>query len=393
MSLQLINHSPDLQKLRNEGYEIDIISGYLVMSNVPYVTRMGQVQRGRLISELTLRGDKTTRPNTHVVSFDGEYPCDRNGVQLTKIVNSSSSHTIAPGLIAKHTFSSKPTKGYADYYEKMTTYCAILEGPARSLNPKVTAKTFRVIENREQQSVFKYLDTASSRAAITAVTDKLKLDKVAIIGLGGTGSYVLDFVAKTPVREIHLYDGDKYLQHNAFRSPGASSAGELNRGQKKVKYFRNKYSKMHNGIIAHDCYLDEHNVDDLKSMAFVFLCMDRGEAKCAIIEALEDYGVPFVDTGMGLYEVDGALGGVIRTTTSTQAMRDHVIKNQRIPLGPANDNNEYDQNIQIVELNALNAAMAVMKWKKLFSFYQDFEEEHFSAFTIDGNVIINEDKL
>ena len=36
------------------------------------------------------------------------------------------------------------------------------------------------------------------------VTMKLELRKIAILGLGGTGSYVLYFVAKTPVREIHL---------------------------------------------------------------------------------------------------------------------------------------------------------------------------------------------
>jgi hypothetical protein len=40
---------------------------------------------------------------------------------------------------------------------------------------------------------------------------KLELGKIAIIGLGGTGSYVLDLAAKTPVKEIHLFDGDKFL--------------------------------------------------------------------------------------------------------------------------------------------------------------------------------------
>ena len=54
-----------------------------------------------------------------------------------------------------------------------------------------------------------------------AVTRKLSLKNVAIVGLGGTGSYVLDLVAKTPVRQIHLDDGDMFLQHNAFGSPSA----------------------------------------------------------------------------------------------------------------------------------------------------------------------------
>jgi hypothetical protein len=34
---------------------------------------------------------------------------------------------------------------------------------------------------------------------------------------------VLDFTAKTHVKEIHLFDGDTFFQHNAFRAPGAAN--------------------------------------------------------------------------------------------------------------------------------------------------------------------------
>ena len=78
--------------------------------------------------------------------------------------------------------------------------------------------------------------------------------KIAIIGLGGTGSYVLDLVAKTPVKEIHLFDGDTFLQHNAFRSPGAPSGEELRAKLPKVTYLKNAYGKMHTGIVAHPVY-------------------------------------------------------------------------------------------------------------------------------------------
>ena len=67
--------------------------------------------------------------------------------------------------------------------------------------------------------------------------------KIGIIGLGGTGSYILDFIAKTYVGEIHLYDSDKVLQHNAFRAPGAPSLQKLNEPVLKVDYLYNIYSK------------------------------------------------------------------------------------------------------------------------------------------------------
>ena len=65
---------------------------------------------------------------------------------------------------------------------------------------------------------------------------------------------------------------------------------------------------------------------------------------------------------------------------------------QRVSLADGTGNNEYDRNIQVADLNALNAALAVIKWKKLAGFYRDMKAEHHSQFTIDGSLLINEDR-
>ena len=39
----------------------------------------------------------------------------------------------------------------------------------------------------------------------------------------------------------------------------------------------------------------------------------------------------------------------------------------------------------------LNAALAVVKFKKLCGFYADLEKEHYSLFNVDGNHLLNED--
>lgn len=49
----------------------------------------------------------------------------------------------------------------------------------------------------------------------------------------------------------------------------------------------------------------------------------------------------------------------------------------------------YDGNV-LVELNMLNAALVVIRWKKVFGFYNDLEKESSSLYTIDGNHIANE---
>lgn len=391
MSQQLINHSKDLKLLRNEGYDVEVQSNYLLIKHVPYVNSARKIQFGTLVTELTLAGDLTTKPHTHVVHFIGEHPCNKDGSKMVAIEHQSVEKILDRDLVVQHSFSSKPSGGYKDYYDKMTTYVAIISSPANSIDPNVTARTFPVILSELGESVFKYIDTASSRAEINAVTRKLELGRIGIVGLGGTGSYVLDLVAKTPVKEICLFDGDKFSQHNAFRSPGAPSIEELKEEPKKVVYLKNIYSKMHRNIVAIDYYLDASKIDRLESMDFVFLCLDRSESKRLIVEKLEAIGIPFIDVGMGVELVNDSLHGVLRITTSTVKKREHVRDKNRIPFSDVDGTNEYSKNIQIADLNALNAALAVIKWKKLFDFYKDLENEYFSTYSIDGNSLINED--
>ena len=392
MSRRLISLSSDLQQLQDEGYELEVRDGFLLIRHVPYVTPRREVAFGLLATSLELSGDVTAPPTDHTVRFAGEKPCDADGRELN-IVAGSSRDVLLDDVVVDHTFSRKPvgTGKYADYYEKVTTYIAILCGPAAQIDPEATARAYVPIEASEDESVFLYEDTASSRAEIQVVMKKLELDRAAIVGLGGTGAYILDLVAKTPVREIHLYDGDPFSQHNAFRSPGAASLEELRERSSKVSYLHEIYSKMRRGIIPHDQFIDEDSVHELRDMNFVFLALDDGEAKRLVVEALEHHNVPFIDVGMGVYEKEGALGGILRTTTSTSSKRNHVWEKKRIPFSDGNVNNDYSRNIQIADLNALNAALAVIKWKKLFGFYHDLECEHFSTYDIDGNHLINED--
>jgi len=393
MSQRPISRSTDLMRLRNEGYDLEIRSDHLLVKDVPYVAADRVVKRGILVMPLKLAGDVTVKPDNHVAHFIGEFPCRADGRLIDTIGNVSNGRTkLGEGVEIDQTFSAKPmpSGAYDNYYDKVTQYVTILSGYAQKVEPGVNAKTFRpVAAAGDEETVFKYIDTASTRAEIGAVTAKLAaVQKIAIVGLGGTGAYVLDLVAKTPVREIHLFDGDEFLQHNAFRTPGAPSLEELVSIPKKAAYLKGIYDKMRNGILAHVDFISADNVDALREMTFVFLCME-GTAKQFIVEKLEEFGLPFIDVGMGVYLSEGSLGGILRVTTSTQAQRDHLRK--RVSFANDAERNEYATNIQIADLNALNAALAVIKWKKLAGFYQDLDFEHHCTYTIGGNMLRNED--
>ena len=70
------------------------------------------------------------------------------------------------------------------------------------------AITYPVVVPDDGESLFNYVDTAATKAGLVVANGKLENGKIAIVGVGGTGSYVLDFVAKTPVAEIHIFDRD-----------------------------------------------------------------------------------------------------------------------------------------------------------------------------------------
>ena len=384
MSQQLISRSPDLQRLRSDGYDIEVRSGHLLVKDIPYVTANRTLSRGMLVSTLELAGDVTAPPSDHVARFAGEMPCDANGHPLVQIEHAHQQEELAEGLTVNHSFSSKPSEGYADYHEKMSTYASIISRPARSIDESATANTFRIVQSEDENSVFEYIDTASSRAGIGAITAKLAIDKVAIVGLGGTGSYILDFIAKTPVVEIHLFDNDRFGQHNAFRSPGAPSLEDLQAMRSKEEHFAEIYSRMRRNLVVHG-HFDRTTANELRGMDFVFLAIDSGYWRKVAVEVLEGSSVPFIDVGMGLAEVEGSLLGQLRTTAVFPETQDRT----RMPLSDTNENDDYSRNIQIVELNALNAALAVVKWKKLVGFYADVDVADSAYYQIDGNCVIN----
>lgn len=387
-----IDRSPDLKRLRDEGFEVSIRGTYVLVSGVPYLNSNLQVESGTLVSELTVAGEKAGKPNNHVIHFIGEHPCNKDGTQINQLVHSPIKNNLGNELIVDRSFSHKPVRGYGDYYEKFTTYIGVISGPVRSENYDVTAQTYKYVESDQSESVFNYPDTNSSRSEINVISDKLKGQRILIIGLGGTGSYVLDFVAKTPVSEIHLYDEDQFLLHNAFRAPGAPDVNALKQTPTKVDYFHDIYARMHKGIIPHAEYVTVDNLDKLVNFDYAFICVDKGLIKKKLVEFFIAHKTSFSDVGIGVVVADNhKLVGQVRVTSSYDGELGNILERDRISFSDGDEDDGYRQNIQIAELNALNAAQAVIKWKKRCDFYGQAEDERNSIYIIDDNSVINED--
>jgi hypothetical protein len=339
-----------------------------------------------IVSELSMATpDVLGRPSTHQVHFIGEHPCKADGTDLVQIRCQSGEFKLAEGITAQHWFSNKPKCGHYDsYYEKITSYVRVISSQARALDPSADARTFKTREPIEEDSVFLYQDTASSRAGIQRLAARFHQQRIAIVGLGGTGSYTLDLVAKTHVVEIHLFDADVLRPHNAFRFPGAISREVLDREITKVKYLSEHYSTMRRGVVPHEVMIHEGNVMELAEFDYVFLCVDRSDVRQLVLRALANTGVNVIDVGMGLNLTDDqeSIWGTCRVTASTPSTRDVALA--RIPRADR-DEELYGSNIQVADFNCLNAALAVAKWKRMCGFYLDDHDEYETTFSVNLN--------
>lgn len=386
MLQQLKNHNQDIKRLIDEGYELEINDKHICVHHIPYVNLNRKVAFATLLCPYTKSGMRIT-PVDHTIYFLGDSPCDKNGNQLEKIYNLTNVR-LTESIVANHRFSSRPVgRNYHDFHEKFTTYIAIISNEAKAIQPDVKIRTYAPIKSTKGDSVFNYMDTNASRSNIDFLNSKFQEQKIAIIGLGGTGGYILDFVAKTPVKEIHIYDNDTFNTHNAFRCPGAATLEILDSDISKVDYLKNIYSNMHKHIIPHNEFVDEKNLSSFLGYDFVFVCVDSNKSRMNICSYLTRNDVKYIDVGLGVDIVDDKLSASIRVSyphgQNISVLENHCGKEGR-------EDDLYASNIQIAELNALNAIHAVMKWKRESGYYTGTDDFHTLIYNTSMNKIIYE---
>ena len=123
---------------------------------------------------------------------------------------------------------------------------------AKQIVGAVSAAGYSETASLAKRGPFKIPNTFEARAALGPVQDRIREQRIAVIGLGGTGAYVLDLMAKTPVPEIHLLDADEVEWHTFMRAPGAPTTEEIASRRRnpltKVAYYHSMYASLREGI-------------------------------------------------------------------------------------------------------------------------------------------------
>jgi hypothetical protein len=370
MYQRLVSHNADIDALVKKGYAIAFDSNFLVVRDIPYLDHEGQLRIGAFVTVLEFIDQDHVKQQNHQVYFAGGTPYGLDGVAIPNLGSQPASLVLSSrctDVVIERALSNKPKKvgAFANFFAKIESYVAIISGPAMD-RYGVSPLTYRVDETVAEDSVFKFQDTLTSRAELTHLVTNFKDEVIALVGLGGTGAYLLDFLVKTPVFEIRAFDLDPFHVHNAFRSPGKLEPSEL--GKSKADVYASRYHNFRNNLKVFPKYLDATCLDDLEGVTFAFVCVDSGPSRAGIFQLLISKGIPFIDVGMGLNQKNGALSGMVRTTyfppERAAALRD-------MQLAELNDSPDdlYKANIQIGELNALNASLAIIRYKQLRGFY------------------------
>jgi hypothetical protein len=397
VSQKLVSHNDDLRRLVEKGYAVGFDSNYLIVRDIRYLDDQRQLRLGAIVTKLVHTDQNHVVQDDHQIFFAGSHPHNIDGTPIANLGGGAASLPLSPAasdVVVQRQFSNKPRvngqmMGFPDFFAKIESYAGIISGPAIELFGGDNY-TFRMVEGAAQDSVFKFHDTLTSRAEITDLSAKFKDDVVAIIGLGGTGAYLLDFLIRTPVREIRGFDRDVFHVHNAFRSPGRVQEDEFNRPKPDV--YQGRYEEFRHGLSLKAKHIDASCAEELDGVTFAFVCVDKGSSRAAIFELLMARKIPFIDVGMGLRRKDGRLNGMVRVTYYP-AHQAEKMKAKGLSELSDQPGDAYRNNIQTGEMNALNAALAIMKFKQLRGFYFEEIPNYHLLFEVGDLKIVSESNI
>ena len=371
MSATPTSHDGGLDRVIQAGLDYTIEGDTLTVGPVSYRLRSGGVAHGELICHLEREGEKLSAPSDHTVGWVAdEKPHAADGQVLESLIHQDWSQGWPNGMTSRCGMSRRPHgRGYRDYGEKMLAYARLIarETGQNWRRDAVGSGLVKDGNNMVDQ------ETGLTRSAVGDMDQLVQREKLAVIGAGGTGGFIVDMISKCNVASIDIYDDDVVSQHTQLRWPGVVNRLVVEEHRNKAEYLAQMYSSRTNrNIRGHALRVDRGDLSFFRDKTMVFVAIDRGEDRRTILTGLTDMGVNFIDCGIDLHRApDGltASARIVRTAAGDNREQRMAI----VERTPDRDMGEglYEAAIQTAEVNALNATLAVIAWKQGIGFYKD----------------------
>lgn len=322
-----------------EAFHSEIISGknvsFIKVNGVPFANLNLNVLGLDFPVSVKLKNDKEPwTMDTHVFGFDANFS-DAQGhnvfywCQSKKGGSGQQSATYNGSLNASVSFKVRADESPSSYEYNLKRWIPKIE---RALN--------KLFDANHQFGVAK----------------KISQDKIAIIGLGGTGMRLAELLSKSPISKILLIDPEMIEDKNIFKLP----INQDDIGKRKIDVASNKMSLSQNVVKHFGVY--ESGLEELHDINFAFICIDDNDARSIIKEDLISRGIDFIDSGIWIKESNTS-GYRFASRSSTKEDMKQVIA----------EVGDYKENTQIAEINALAAAQAVIHYKTIKGFYKGKE--------------------
>ena len=285
-------------------------------------------------------------------------------------------------------------RGWSRYPEKDATADALIYRYAKRIVGAAYQADSSHASFVSDPGPFPFPNTHEARTAIGPLQALIRQQSIAIVGLGGTGAYLLDLIAKTPVLAIHGLDDDIMEWHNFMRAPGAPTDAELRqRGSLgKVEYYQSKYDSLRKDIVLHSLHVEDEStfrqfLSD-NSINFAFVCAGPSATELqrqdVIYRTLAEMAIPFIDSGMNItVQEDGIQGAV--TTSFYEA--GSMAWQEAIPTSRIRGDVPGYRNVQLPELNALAASLSVIEWRRRTGQYASEDSSFLYKFRLEAPVI------
>ena len=150
--------------------------------------------------------------------------------------------------------------------------------------------------------------------------DTLMGSRVAVFGLGGVGSYVVEVLARSGVGELDIFDDDRVCLTNVNRQLYAVLSTI---GKHKVDVAENRIHDINRQCIVHKYqmfYLPQ-NADsiDLSQYDYVVDCIDTVSAKIELIKRCYQLNIPMISSMGAANKLDATAFRVADINKTAQA--------------------------------------------------------------------------
>ena len=355
------------------GWQIEVSKNRISLSDVPYRKKTGDGGRCQISVDtqddgLTMKAPEregTARHAASLTGVSGGRAYEANGESVGNVLWTDETNECVISILPD-------AGGYVNAWHALFVYVTRVAGAVGEAEREQVERFFEFeIEGEDSMDMRTWRDRARGQ-------------KIGIVGLGGVGLWILDLMSKTYVSEIEIWDGDEIEGRNLLRAPGWASQDAI--GRNKAEYFGEHYQRFRKGISIHPEYWqpDEHaNVFD--ELGFVFIAVDKADVRTALCETLEQRRIPFIDVGMGVELHQERVRGSCQVFFSGE---DPGRWRVGIPTAEGVGGEKAYYDLQLSDLGALNAALAVGMWRRHIAQYEKEDKDWLIRYLIEKNDLL-----